>query len=267
MRSSLCWLVGAVAISLAVPAARAGNAAAGKDKSLACAVCHVSSDPASEAPRLAGQRETYIAKQLRAFRQGDRADPQMNAIARQLTDEDVDDQAAFWSGQPAGSDTRPPAVVEAIKKGRMAFPRDFPKGFVLYLTSNSAEHSTIKKIYINTVGWNAARANRPLPDGSVLIVVNYTARLDRDKRPVIEKDGAWAVDKLTSYNGMESRAGWGTDIPAWLRNASWNYAAFTADKAPRSDTNQVPCLLCHRAQAPVSYMFTFNELSDKVRAN
>ncbi len=260
-------MMGAVAISLAVPrASRAGgDASKGKDKSLACAACHVSSDPGSEAPHLAGQRETYLANQLKAFRKGDRVNPLMSAIAKQLSDADVDDLAAFWSGQRVGSDTRPPGAVDAIKKSHMGFPRDFPKGFVLYLTSNNAELKTVKKTYINAVGFQAARESKAMPDGSVIIVVNYVARLGPDKQPLLEKDGTWAVDKVTSYSGMEVRAGWAKDIPEWLRNANWNYASFGSDKLPRVDNNQAVCLACHKAQAVVGFVFTFNELWDKAR--
>jgi hypothetical protein len=81
----------------------------------------------------------------------------------------------------------------------------------------------------------------------------------------MNKDGTWAIDKLTSYSGMEARAGWGQDIPALLRNATWNYTVFRADKTPR-DSNQAMCLACHKPQAAASYVFTFNELWDKARA-
>jgi cytochrome c553 len=266
-RAIVLGCVAVVAMWVAQPAVHAsGSAPAGKDKSLACAACHLSSDAQSETPRLAGQRPSYVAKQLRAFRKGDRANPLMNAIAKQLSDADVDDLAAFWSSQPAGSDTRPPAAVEPIKRSRMGFPREFPTGFVLYLSSNNVEHNTIRKTYINALGFAAARANKPLPDGTVIMAVIYAARVGRDKQPVLENDGTWTADKITAYAGMEARAGWGSDIPVWLRNATWNYTLFAADKSPRADANQAECLACHKAQAVVGYLFTFTELWDKARA-
>ncbi|HEY0993067.1 MAG TPA: cytochrome P460 family protein [Kofleriaceae bacterium] len=254
------------AISLALPAAAhaSGDAAAGKTKSLTCAACHISSNPAAEAPHLVGQRAAYLAAQLQAFRRGDRADPLMNPIARQLSDADIDDLAAFWSTQPAGSDARPLAATDPITRSHMGFPRNFPRDFVLYLTSNNAELNTVKKTYINTLGFQAARTSKPLPDGTVILVATYAARLGPDKKPVIDKDGSWAVDKITAYSGMEARSGWGSDIPSWVRNDSWNYAAFTPDQKPR-DVNQAPCLACHKAQSVVSYVFTFKELWDKAR--
>ena len=207
-----------------------------------------------------------MAEELRAFRKRDRANPLMNAIAAQLSDADIDDLAAFWSGQPANSDSKPMSATAAIRTSRMAFPRDFPSGFTLYLTTNVAEQSVIKKIYINAVGLEAARRGRRLPVGSIIMVVKHSARLGPDQRPVVDASGAWVIDRITSYAGMEARAGWGNDIPEWLRNASWNYGSFTAERTPTPNTNQAVCLACHKPLALVGYLFTFNELSDAARA-
>jgi len=262
------WFVGVLAISLGLPVAAyaGGDAAAGKDKGEVCAACHISENPASETPHLAGQRASYIAKQLKAYRAEDRKNPVMIAIAKQLSDSDVDNVAAFWSGQAAGSDAKEPATNAAIKKSHMGFPRDFPKGFTQYLTSNNAEQNVVSKTYVNAVGLQAAKAGKPLPDGSMIIVANYAAKLGADKKPVVEKDGSWAVDQIKSYTGMEARAGWGKDIPELLRNANWNYAVFTADKAPRAEANQAVCLACHTPKKDESFIFSWKELREKAGA-
>lgn len=256
-----------LAISLAVPAAsHAGaDATASERKGAACAACHGPGDPASDTPRLAGQNKGYLVRQLRAFRQSKRANSLMVEITRQMSDADIDDVAAFWSHQPVGSDAVVPEA-EAIRTSPMQFPRAFPNGFVLYLTLNDAERHLVKKQYINTVGFEAARAGKPLPDGTVVLQVNYRARLGPDGQPVADRRGAWAVDRIASYSGMEARAGWGKDIPEWLRNASWNYGSFTPSKQPNPQTNQATCLACHKRQALVSYVYTFNELRDAAHA-
>lgn len=257
-----------LAISLAVPAGShaEGDATAGRRKGAACAACHASSDPASDTPRLAGQNAGYLARQLRAFRGGERAHPLMDEITRRMSDADIDDLAAFWSRQPAGSDSAAPPEAQAIRTSHMPFPRDFPGGFVLYLTLNDVEHALVKQHYINTVGLEAARAGKPLPDGTVVLQVNYRARLGADGQPVADRQGAWATDRIESYTAMESRAGWGQELPEWLRNARWNYGKFTPAKVPDRDANQAVCLACHRRQALVSYVYTFNELRDAAHA-
>jgi len=79
----------------------AADAAAGKAKSVVCAACHgpagVSSNPIW--PNLAGQKEQYLAKQIKDFRDGKRKDPLMSPMAAALSDTDIANLAAFFSSQ------------------------------------------------------------------------------------------------------------------------------------------------------------------------
>jgi cytochrome c553 len=78
----------------------AGDAAAGKEKAAACAACHGAEgvSPMDAWPNLAGQKPGYLVKQMKAFRDGDRKDPMMAPMAAGLTDEDIDNLAAYFSG-------------------------------------------------------------------------------------------------------------------------------------------------------------------------
>ena len=77
----------------------AGDAAAGKAKSMTCAACHGADghSPNDLWPNLAGQKEGYIAKQLKAFRDGNRQDPMMAPMAKNLSDDDIANLAAYFS--------------------------------------------------------------------------------------------------------------------------------------------------------------------------
>jgi hemoglobin len=253
-------------LGLPVVAHAGGDAAAGKARSVACQACHVSPAGPGDTPHLAGQRETYLVKQLKAFKAGDRKNPFMNAIAGQLNEADINDQAAHWSSQASGSDTTASGEVLAIKKSKMVFPRDFPKGFTLYAFTNKDDQHAVSKAYVNTVAFKAAKARKPLPDGSVIMVVNYAAKLDANQKPIAEKDGSWAVDKVLAYEGMEARAGWGKHIPELLRNANWNYTLFAADKTPRAEVNQAICLACHKPLAEASFVFGLPKIQAKAGA-
>lgn len=76
----------------------AGNVRLGQEKTRACQVCHgkggQSRNPSY--PVLAGQHAKYIVKQLKAFRAGTRKDPIMNGMAASLSDQDMEDVAAFF---------------------------------------------------------------------------------------------------------------------------------------------------------------------------
>jgi len=96
-------LVTASALILAVSANVAiagGNAAAGKAKAATCNACHgvkgISAMPAY--PNLAGQKEAYMVKQMKAFKDKSRKDPTMNAMAAPLSDADMANLAAHYAG-------------------------------------------------------------------------------------------------------------------------------------------------------------------------
>jgi cytochrome c553 len=79
--------------------ALAANAAAGRAKAQACAVCHgelgLSTQP--EAPNLAGQPAVFLSTQLRAYRNGERRHEVMSIMAKSLSDDDIDNLAAWFS--------------------------------------------------------------------------------------------------------------------------------------------------------------------------
>ena len=88
----------AATVLMASPAI-AADAAAGKGKAAMCAACHgaegISAIPMY--PNLAGQKEAYLAKQLKDFKSGARKDPVMAPMAMALTDEDVANIAAYYA--------------------------------------------------------------------------------------------------------------------------------------------------------------------------
>jgi cytochrome c553 len=76
-----------------------GNAEAGKEKAQVCSACH---DPSGNTidpsyPILAGQYEDYLVKALADYRAGRRSNPIMGPMAANLTDQDIEDLAAFYA--------------------------------------------------------------------------------------------------------------------------------------------------------------------------
>jgi len=88
--------------SLTAAPALAGDAAAGKTKVASCVGCHGMTGTSANPmwPNLAGQHEAYLVKQMKDFKNGDRKDPNMNALAAPLSETDMEDIAAFFSSQP-----------------------------------------------------------------------------------------------------------------------------------------------------------------------
>ena len=66
---------------------------------MACAPCHgydgIGNDPAI--PHLAGQSMIYLYNQMMAFRTGARKHPEMNFFSRQMTQEEMQAIAEYYS--------------------------------------------------------------------------------------------------------------------------------------------------------------------------
>ncbi|HPA02188.1 MAG TPA: cytochrome c [Chiayiivirga sp.] len=92
----------ALTFSLSAGAADVGDIEAGKAKSVVCQACHGADgngigDP--QYPLLAGQYADYLAKALHDYKSGARDNAIMKGFASTLSDQDMLDLAAFFSGQ------------------------------------------------------------------------------------------------------------------------------------------------------------------------
>lgn len=101
--------------ALAADAPPAGDPEAGKARSAACAACHGpdGNSTAPNYPKLAGQHESYLYKQLRDYKQGNRQNAIMAGMVAGLTEKDMRDLAAYYAGQ-----ARAPARGDETQVGR-----------------------------------------------------------------------------------------------------------------------------------------------------
>lgn len=75
-----------------------GNPLAGRKVARLCSVCHGIDGIAKvpEAANLAGQNPAYLARQLQAFRSGERKNETMSVLAPTLSDTQIADVAAYY---------------------------------------------------------------------------------------------------------------------------------------------------------------------------
>jgi cytochrome c553 len=94
-------LIASCAALLTGTSAYAANPAAGKEKSKPCAACHGAdgNSASAEFPRLAGQHYDYIVRVLSDYKAGARKNAIMAPQAASLSARDMEDLAAFYSGQ------------------------------------------------------------------------------------------------------------------------------------------------------------------------
>jgi cytochrome c553 len=92
---------GVILAHLPAAAEVAGDPAAGKTLAGQCRTCHgldgIARIPI--APHIAGEPAGYLARQLAAFRSGEREHEMMTVVARGLTDQGIADLAAWYAAQ------------------------------------------------------------------------------------------------------------------------------------------------------------------------
>ncbi|MDR2187779.1 MAG: cytochrome c [Azonexus sp.] len=95
---ALFWLLAGISGLWAGSAHAAGDPAAAIAKLGACVACHGADGigKAPQYPNLQGQKAAYLEKQLKAFRSGERQDPNMSIMAKPLSDADIADLAAYF---------------------------------------------------------------------------------------------------------------------------------------------------------------------------
>ena len=79
----------------------AGDVEAGKSKSIVCSACHGQDGNSINPlwPSLAGQHKQYTIHTLRAYQNGTRVDAVMQAQVMALTEQDLEDIAAYYNAQ------------------------------------------------------------------------------------------------------------------------------------------------------------------------
>ncbi len=267
MKTAALFSLLLASVSLHAADAEAGKAKAQAKAQEVCAACHGANgvSVSDTIPNLAGQRNAYLQAQLRAWKDGSRKNALMNAIAAQLTADEIPHLAAYFAALPAGAGAKS-AFMPALAGTRVTFPEGYRSSYLKYATIDTAATQQQRSYWANPTAVQAAREGKALPDGSAIIVEVHSAKLDGDKKPLLGADGYFVQDKLLSYTAMAREAGWGDTVPELLRNQNWSYALFNAAKQARTTVNQAECLACHKPLDKTSYVFTLESLLAAARA-
>jgi len=116
-----------------------GDAKAGEGKAAACGACHgMDGNPTDKQyPKLAGQNEAYIARQLELFKNGKRQNPIMMGFASTLSTQDMHDVGAYFATTASLPGTADDAVVRD-PGGRYDGMKTYEIGQLLYRAGNAA---------------------------------------------------------------------------------------------------------------------------------
>lgn len=109
---------------LTQPVAAEGDAEAGREIGYSCLGCHGiegyrNAYPSFRVPKLGGQKAGYLVIALKGYRSGERQHPTMEAQATSLSDQQIEDVAAYLASlanetvESGGSEVSPPQAAAA----------------------------------------------------------------------------------------------------------------------------------------------------------
>ena len=146
---------------------------------------------------------------------------------------------------------------------KVAFPEGFDKG-VLYTTVDRADNKQYRELYTSQAAVDAAKKGQPMPDGTVVTLVQYRAKLGADGNPEKDANGRFIKTDIIGYTVMEKRKGWGAEYPDNIRNGEWEYQAFTPAKQPNPNAKLTACFECHKPLPQTSdFLFSYGKMAGK----
>ncbi len=153
------------------------------------------------------------------------------------------------------------AVVVPVLAGgdKVAFPADYDKG-VLFTTVDRPDNKQYRELFTSAAAIEAAKKGEPLPNGTVIMLVQYAAKLDAQGNPEKDANGRFIKTNIIGYAVMEKRSGWGTEYPDNIRNGEWEYQAFKADKTPNTAANLTACFNCHKPLDKQDFVFVYDKM-------
>ena len=146
---------------------------------------------------------------------------------------------------------------------KVVFPEGFDKG-VLYTTVDRADNKQYREIYTSSAAVEAAKKGEPMPDGTVVTLVQYKAKLDAAGNPEKDANGRFIKSDLIAYTVMEKRKGWGAEYDEKIRNGEWEYQAFTAAKQVNANAKLTACFECHKPlPGAQDFLFSYGKMAGK----
>lgn len=125
MKMTLKSILIVAGMTMSMGASAAGDVEAGKAASATCAGCHGADGNSAVAnfPKLAGQGEKYLIKQINDIKSGARPVVEMTGLLDALSDQDIKNISAFYAAQVT---TPGQAKKDLVKKGEVLYRKGNP---------------------------------------------------------------------------------------------------------------------------------------------
>src|SRR5438128_304368 len=129
---------------------------------------------------------------------------------------------------------------------RVGFPTGYRDTFKLFYVFDNFQNRQIRAVYGNSAAASVDPAQPfNFPYGSTILFESYTVQEDASGEPLLDKNGRFIPNALTTLFVMRKERGFGAEYKE-LRNGEWEYVAYRPDgtyATPPSGTGS--CALCH----------------------
>jgi hypothetical protein len=142
---------------------------------------------------------------------------------------------------------------------KVAFPEKFKSG-VLYATIERTDLKQYRELFTSAAAIDAAKKGQPLPDGTVITLVQYAALLTASGEMQKDANGRLIKGRPLAVAVMEKRAGWGSDYVPQYRNGDWEYQAFAPDGKANDKANLFACFNCHKPLDKQDFVFSYDKM-------
>ena len=153
-----------------------------------------------------------------------------------------------------------PALAQNPGPNKIPFPENWDKG-VLYGTVDRHDIKQFRELWATKPAVDAVKAGKPIPQGTVLTLVQYKAKVDDKGAPLRDPKGRFQKGDLVAYTVMQKGAGWGGDLPADIRNGEWEYQLFNPEQKVNDKANLKGCYQCHKPHEGQDFVISLARLS------
>jgi plastocyanin len=136
---------------------------------------------------------------------------------------------------------------------RVGFPTNYQNTFVKLYTFDNFQNRQIRVVWANPIAASVRPSNvYNFPYGSIILFESYSVQEDANGEPMLDGNGRFMQNKLTTLFVMRKEQGFGVDY-GLIRNGEWEYVAYNPDgtySTPPSGTGS--CAACHLSGASAS---------------
>src|SRR5262249_25413455 len=134
--------------------------------------------------------------------------------------------AALMSGRIVPTVGHTQSELPAPTEDHVGFPTDYRDTYQLFYVFDNYQNRQIRAVYANPTAASVQPGHAfNFPYGSILLFESYTVQQDDKGEPLLDENGRFIPNELTTLFVMRKEKGFGEDYQ-FLRNGEWEYVAY-----------------------------------------